>query len=439
MEKLYDCKILQDTIHRSDVGGAKYNICATAGLEEEINFTPPHILDYTKLYRKFKEKNLVKSHNKLPVHAYRYPRNFKNANFEDLKKEVICEEQNNADAEAVNNVVKKNLLNYYEGNLQILLPTKVANEENAIKESKKSLRRKIYDGEMIFYEDYLEQVAARDYEYFFGRPYEIQRKDEGGKYYVYGKKMHMDEFEDIYRKFYNMDDEYFIRQSYLREKNNKNEKKNLEKIKRQNDEKILDKECEKLSYTDRKFILKIKEEIKSKNLNTYTFYKKNKNIFEKDMPEIKKKELLYGQIPDIILPANVRKIKHPKNCVVSLSSLHTYAKYIDDMLKCPFIYTAIDAELGKYWKTNENEVINNIKSEKIKKGYKEDIYSATKEQLQISSAKMKNLIKNEKMDSVNNTSLALTFKYTFYNKEEHPNNRNLGSNIDTCYLGESTL
>ncbi|SBT71470.1 apical exonemal protein, putative [Plasmodium malariae] len=418
MEKLYNCEILDKNNILCDSGENEiYNLkLAESDSKGCIDFTIHNILNYTELYKNFKKKNNVKSYNKLPVHAYKFPKNTKNANFDELKREFIYN-QLNKEAEKDNgkNEMNNENLNYYEGNLKILIPKDEKRQRGIIKKEKKSLREKIYDGDVMFYEDYIEQLAAKDYEYFFRKPYEIKRKDEGGKYYFYGKKMPMELNEDIYRKFYNLDDEYFIKKLDIKEKLHKNVKKDVEKEKKEEKEKILEKEYQKLSYEDRNFIQKIKEENHMQMLATYKFYKKNKNIFEKNLPEIKKKELLFGHIPDIILPANTRKTKHPKNCTVPVSSLHTYAKFIDDLFKCPYIYTAIDEQLGKYWKTNENEVIQNIKSEHIKKGYKKDIYSATKEQLQVTSEKLKNLLKNE--ESANNKNMNFTVKFKIQKKE----------------------
>ncbi|GAW81138.1 hypothetical protein, conserved [Plasmodium gonderi] len=418
MEKLFNCEILDepDDFERTKAKRGSVTFSGKTGSIEHPNLTLHNFLDYTQLYRKYKEKNSAKSFNKLPVYAYRYPPNFKNANFDELKTEYLYDEINKSCKEGKSGEEKKNGKRenaiFYEGNLKLWIPRDDEQVRQQEKE-KKSLRKKIYDGEVMFYEDYIEQQAAKDYEYFFKKPYEIKKKDEGGKYYFYGKKLYMSEHEDIYRKYYNLDDEYFIKRLQLYEELKENKLKNVEKEeeKKKEKEKEFQKEYEKLSFKDQNFIVKIKEENNLESfLSTYKFYKKNKCIFEKNIPEIKKKELLYGHIPDIILPANIRKTKHPKNCIVPLSSLHTYANFIDDLFKCPYIYTAIDAELGKYWKTNENEVVNNIKSEKIKKGYKKDIYAVTKEQLEKSNEKLKKLIQNEEHENKKSTNVTLNFK-----------------------------
>ncbi|GAB66646.1 hypothetical protein PCYB_094300 [Plasmodium cynomolgi strain B] len=417
MEKLFNCEILDRParckgVKEEDGWDAPGEGDAADGQSLALH----NVLDYTQLYRKYKEKNAAKWVNKLPVSPYRYPPNLKNANFDEIKTEYIYDEINahfsrgELDETAADGTESNQ--NWYEGDLKIWIPPNEQERRKHLKE-KKSLRKKIYDGEVIFYEDYVEQQAAKDYERFFKKPYQVKKKDEGGKYYFYGKKLDMNEHEDIYRKYYNLDDEFFIRRMQLKEVINKKKEKNVkeEEKKEEEEKKKLQKEYAKLSFKDQNFIVKIKEENNLESyLSTYKFYKKNKNIFEKDLPEIKKKELLFGLIPDIILPANVRKTKHPKNCLVPLSSIHTYANFIDDLFKCPYIYTAIDAELGKYWKTNENEVINNIKSEKIKKGYKKDIYSVTKEQLQSSSEKLKNLLNGEEKEGKKTVNVTINFK-----------------------------
>ncbi|KMZ80336.1 hypothetical protein PVIIG_03240 [Plasmodium vivax India VII] len=418
MEKLFNCEVLDRPAHCKG-GKAEEDGWAAPDAVDGQSLALHNFLDYTQLYRKYKEKNAAKWVNKLPVSPYRFPPNLKNANFDEIKTEHIYDEinahfaggkpgQSAADATVDATV---NNQNWYEGDLKIWIPQ---NEQERRKQGKekKSLRKKIYDGEVMFYEDYVEQQVAKDYERFFKKPYQVKKKDEGGKYYFYGKKLDMSEHEDIYRKYYNLDDEFFIKRMQLREEINKKKEKNVKEEKKEEEEKKkFQKEYTKLSFKDQNFIVKIKEENNLESyLSTYKFYKKNKNIFEKDLPEVKKKELLFGQIPDIILPANVRKTKHPKNCLVPLSSLHTYANFIDDLFKCPYIYTAIDAELGKYWKTNENEVINSIKSEKIKKGYKKDIYSVTTEQLESSSAKLKNLLNSEEKEGKKAANVTINFK-----------------------------
>ncbi|CDU17904.1 apical exonemal protein, putative [Plasmodium yoelii] len=423
MDKSYiiQKKINYDEIWKDEINEDKDK----NNLDEEESYIPHHnILDYTLLYKKYKEKNNIKYYNKLPVNAYRYPLKYKDGCFDALKRELINDQTDKDEYNYSNDDFikrkKGKLVNNYEGNLRISIPQNSFDEtisSDNVNEldtnNKKSLREKIYDGEVMFYDDYIEQLAAKDYERFFKKPYEVKKIDEGGKYYFYGKKLIMDKNEDIYRKYNNYNDEYFIKKLQLYETKKKKKKKNLEDEKKdkqkQNQEKILEMECQKLDYTDQKFIQEIKDENRSKNINIYKFYKNNINIFEKKIPDIIKKELLYGHIPDIILPANIRKTKHPQNCTVPLSSLYAYAQYIDDMFKCPYIYTAIDAELTKYWKTNENDIINNIKSEKIKKSYKKDIYSVTKEQLEQYS-KLNKLYDNNKYTNIQDINLSFNFK-----------------------------
>ncbi|KYN99009.1 hypothetical protein PGSY75_1137200 [Plasmodium gaboni] len=391
-------------------------------LIKNINFDKNHnFINYTELYKKYKEKYNVKSFNKLPVSAYTYPRYSKITNFDELKSELICEKEINENEEEYDEDDEQNNINNYDGNIEILFPRinhkekqdikKEKKEDNIYKSEKKSLRQRIYDGEVMFYDDYIEQLAVKDYEHFFKKPYEIKRKDEGGKNYFYGKKLEMNEEEDIYRKFYGFDDEYFLNKFKLKDKSAEKEKNIEEKQKKRNEEKILETQCgKKLTYEDRQFIFNIIEENQLQDNSIYKYYMKNKCIFDKNLPEFKKKELLCGYIPDIILPANVRKVKHPKNCGVPLSSLHIYAQFIHELFKCPYIYNAIDVELGKYWKTNDNELLNIMKSEKIKKGYKKDIYTATKEQLEKSSEKLKNLLKNDEVQGDTKKKFTINFK-----------------------------
>ncbi|CRG96423.1 conserved Plasmodium protein, unknown function [Plasmodium gallinaceum] len=408
MEKLYNCEILDKNINYNNIEKSlikknkNFIYDSSASLLDELYFDYyKDGINYTELYKKFKEDNCVKSYNRLPVCAYKYPQNTKIGKFDKLKRELIYDKINNESGE------KKNKVDYYNSDLKIFVPNKLKNDNG--KKEKKSLRKKIYDGEVMFYEDYLEQVAARDYQYFFKKPYKIKRKDEGGKYYFYGRKIEMNEDEDLYRKYYGYDDEYFLKKMQLNEKSKKKVGNNLKK-KKEKEEESLEKEYEKLNHKDKNFILKIKEENEIKNLNIYNFYTKNKNIiFDKNLSEIKKKELLNGYIPDIIFPVNNRKTKHPKNCTVLFSRLNTYAKFLEDLLICPYIHNAIDAELGKYWKTNENDNIKKLKTEKIKKGYKKDIYSVTKEQLEKSNEKLKNLLEKEK-ENDKNLKVSLNFK-----------------------------
>ncbi|SOV80299.1 conserved Plasmodium protein, unknown function [Plasmodium reichenowi] len=385
------------------------------------NFDKNHnFINYSELYKKYKEKYNVKSFNKLPVSAYTYPRYSKITNFDELKTELMCEKDMNETQEEYDDDDDQDNINNYDGNIEILFPMinekenediKKKKKDNIYKSEKKSLRQRIYDGEVMFYEDYIEQLAVKDYEHFFKKPYEIKRKDEGGKNYFYGKKLEMNKEEDIYRKFYGFDDAYFLKKIQLKNKSPQKEKNKEEKQKKRNEEKILERQCgKKLSYEDKKFILNIIEENQLQDNSIYKYYMQNKCIFDKNLPEFKKKELLCGYIPDIILPANVRKVKHPKNCGVPLSSLHIYAQFIHELFKCPYIYNAIDVELGKYWKTNENELLKIMKSEKIKKGYKKDIYTATKEQLEKSSAKLKILLKNDEVRDDTRKKFTINFK-----------------------------
>lgn len=180
------------------------------------NFDKNHnFINYSELYKKYKEKYNVKSFNKLPVSTYTYPRYSKITNFDELKTELIYEKEINEIEEEYDDDDEQNNINNYDGNIEILFPMinekenediKKKKTDNIYKSEKKSLRQRIYDGEVMFYEDYIEQLAVKDYEHFFKKPYEIKRKDEGGKNYFYGKKLEMNKEEDIYRKFYGFDD-----------------------------------------------------------------------------------------------------------------------------------------------------------------------------------------------------------------------------------------
>ncbi|CRH00244.1 conserved Plasmodium protein, unknown function [Plasmodium relictum] len=405
MEKLYNCKILNKNLNYNDIETPltekkKFILDSSESVLDELHLRYyKDATSYSELYKKYKENNYVKLYSKLPVCAYKYSQDNKIDKLDELKKELIYDNINKKNGE------KKDDINYYNSDLKIFVPNKLQNDK---KKKKKSLRKKIYDGEVMFYEDYIEYVAARDYEYFFKKPYEIKRKDERGKYYFYGKKMEMEEDEDIYRKYYGYDDEYFLKRMLLNERPKKKVETNLEKKKKK--EESLEKKYEKLNDKDKTFMLKIKEN-EMHNLGIHTFYTKNKNIIcDKNLSEIKKKELLNGYIPDIILPVNNRKTKHPKNCTIPFSRLNTYAKFLEDLLVCPYIHNAIDAELGKYWKTNENDNIKKLKTEKIKKGYKKDIYFVTKEQLEKSNEKLKNLLKNEENENDKNLKISLNLE-----------------------------
>ncbi|VWU52275.1 apical exonemal protein [Hepatocystis sp. ex Piliocolobus tephrosceles] len=430
-DKYYNNVIESKEMHRSR------NESRSQSSDNNSNtYTNENVLDYTKLYDLFKKKNKVTYYNKSPIHPYRYPITTHKIDFEDLKKELIKEEKRkNKQTDYINTFKdgskfekkqkkKKKEANIYKGDIKIYVPNGLQNGEICENgKPKKSLRQRIYDNEAIFYSDYIEQEAAKDYEWLFKKPYKIKRKDEGGKYYFYGKKLLMNEEEDIYRKYYNLDDEYFIKKLQLKKEMDKKQKKANTNNKIKIKEHIKSRnEYEQLSYDEKKYIQYVINKYEYTDIDVYDFYKKNKNIIKSNLSQTKKEELLFGKMPDIILPRKDKKLKSLPHSYVELYYLNTYANFIDSMFKCPYIYTAIDAELGKYWKTNDQELNKYIKTEKVTKPNKKDIlYSVTKEQLEKSSNKLKNLFKEEEKKNEDKKNFKVTLKVD--TKKNEPENK----------------
>lgn len=124
MDKSYiiQKKINYDEIWKDEINEDKDN----NNIGEEEPYIPRHnILDYTLLYKKYKEKNNIKYYNKLPVNVYRYPLKYKDGCFDVLKRELINDQTDKDEYNYSNDDFIKHKrgksVNNYEGNLRISL------------------------------------------------------------------------------------------------------------------------------------------------------------------------------------------------------------------------------------------------------------------------------------------------------------------------------
>ncbi|ORM41080.1 Structural maintenance of chromosomes protein 3 [Babesia sp. Xinjiang] len=198
---------------------------------------------------------------------------------------------------------------------------------------RKSLRERLRDGEVVFYEDYVEREVIRDFCRLFKRPFPVPRHDWGGGDFFYGEHVP----SEVARK----------------------------------NETPAPVEADRLSEATVEPV-----EAPVKNQQVDALINADPNL----TPE-QRQELLKGEIVSLFsaIPAGAVRQRHPKDRLVSFHHLRTYACMIDSVTKCPLIHVELKSALQRGW-LPERE-IEKLHAKPRTKERPPDPYAVTPEQL----------------------------------------------------------
>nr|BAN65747.1 conserved hypothetical protein [Babesia bovis] len=168
---------------------------------------------------------------------------------------------------------------------------------------RKSLRERLRDGEVVFYEDFVEREITRDFCRLFQRPFPVPRHDWGGGDFFYGE--HVPSVKDIGTE---------IPPAF---------------------------DIENLSEATAEPV-----EAPVRNSHVDALIKADSSI-----TPAHREELINGEIPSLYstLPTGSVRQRHPKDRLVSYHHLRTYACMIDSVTKCPLIHVELKAALQQGW------------------------------------------------------------------------------------------
>lgn len=290
---------------------------------EEPLWSPPKLPNLLEAVHK---RNVT--HIKSPFHHLRYPHEFKTKEYYKYK-ECVDEKPADSPEEPIPEppVVETKKLNVQ------LEPPRQHNHAYLEYFKKKSLRKRIYDGEVAFYEDYVEAEIARDYCRLFGKPFRVPRHDWGGENYFFGEKV--------------IDQELETQRDEIQE------------------EAEPPVEIEPVTPKLRDCDLRI---MSSTNLS-----------------ETKKQELLKGEIPSLF-PAQQEFVQRKKNRWISFHNLRTHAYMIDSVTKCPLLHVQLQKTLQTGWKSQPKKSLHyheTVEPEPV------NPYALTREQIERANAILK--------------------------------------------------
>ncbi|CDR96605.1 hypothetical protein, conserved [Babesia bigemina] len=168
---------------------------------------------------------------------------------------------------------------------------------------RKSLRERLEDGEVVFYEDYVEREIARDYCRLFGRPFSVPRHDWGGGDFFFGE--HVPTVTSVPKEVPRQDE----------------------------DDKLSEKSAES-----------VEDPVKHRQVDALI-------LSDTSLDPAQRQEMLDGKIANLYsaLPSGATRQRHPKDRLVSYHHLRTYAYMIDSVTKCPLIHVELQSALQQGW------------------------------------------------------------------------------------------
>ncbi|GBE59345.1 chromosome segregation protein, putative [Babesia ovata] len=168
---------------------------------------------------------------------------------------------------------------------------------------RKSLRERLEDGEVVFYEDYVEREIARDYCRLFGHPFSVPRHDWGGGDFFFGE--HVPPVVSEPKDAPGQDD----------------------------DDKLSEKSAES-----------VEAPVKHRQVDALI-------LSDSSLDSAQRQEMLEGKIANLYsaLPSGATRQRHPKDRLVSFHHLRTYAYMIDSVTKCPLIHVELQSALKQGW------------------------------------------------------------------------------------------
>ncbi|GIX61758.1 chromosome segregation protein [Babesia caballi] len=200
-------------------------------------------------------------------------------------------------------------------------------------EPRKTLRERLRDGEVVFYEDFVEREIARDYCRLFGQPFSVPRHDWGGGDFFFG--------------------EYVPPLANARK-----------------DAAVPDDEDAPSEAT----VEPVEVPVKHREVDSLI-------LADATLDPKQRQELLDGEIGSLYscIPSSAVRQRHPKDRLVSFHHLRTYACMIDSVTKCPLIHLELQSALQQGW-SPEQETVKLQATPKTGQG-PPDPYAVTPEQV----------------------------------------------------------
>ncbi|GFE52936.1 chromosome segregation protein, putative [Babesia ovis] len=206
-------------------------------------------------------------------------------------------------------------------------------QPETISKPRKSLRERLRDGEVVFYEDYVEREVTRDFCRLFQRPFPVPRHDWGGGDFFFG--------------------EYVPTETTTK------------------NDRTATVDTDGLSEaTAEPADAPVKNNQVDALINADT-----------SLTPAQRQELLNGDIVSLFstIPSGAVRQRHPKDRLVSYHHLRTYACMIDSVTKCPLIHVELKSALQQGW-LPEREIAKLETKPRIKER-PPDPYNLTPEQI----------------------------------------------------------
>ncbi|UVC54305.1 hypothetical protein MACJ_003842 [Theileria orientalis] len=290
----------------------------------DYSWSPPKVVDLVRNVHINRT-----THIKAPFHHRRYPYEFKTEEY--FKYKADADDKLNDTEKPAKEGAKseKDGSDVPKMNLEL---NPVKREDPTYRKffKNKSLRQRIYDGEVFFYDDYLEYNIAKDYCRLFRRPFDIPRQDWGGQNFHFGKKL---------------PDRRLVEEQ-------------VEILKRDSMRSMAKEEVNEMSETEALI------------------------MSSKYLDDFKRKELLKGEIPSLFENnSSVTKQRPRRERWVSYHNLKNYGLMIDSVTKCPLIHVQLRSAFQMGWNPHPKSSILD-QSEAHTNGKTVDPYLVSEEQME---------------------------------------------------------
>ncbi|UKK01343.2 hypothetical protein MACK_002156 [Theileria orientalis] len=289
----------------------------------DYSWSPPKVVDLVRNVHINRT-----THIKAPFHHRRYPYEFKTKEYFKYKADTNDKLKDTETPANEGAKTEKDSSDKPKMNVE-LNPVKREDPTYRRLFKNKSLRQRIYDGEVFFYDDYLEYNIAKDYCRLFGRPFDIPRQDWGGQNFHFGKKI----------------------------PDRRLDEEQVEILKRDTIRSLVKEEANEVSETDAL--------IMSSNY----------------LDDFKRNELLKGEIPSLFEnSSSVIKQRPRKDRWVSFHNLKNYGLMIDSVTKCPLIHVQLQSAFQVGWNPHLKSTV--LDQSEALDGKAVDPYSVSEEQME---------------------------------------------------------
>uniref|UniRef100_A0A3B0NAQ6 Chromosome segregation (SMC) protein, putative n=1 Tax=Theileria annulata TaxID=5874 RepID=A0A3B0NAQ6_THEAN len=261
-----------------------------------MNWEPPKNIDI--LYNIHKNRT---THIKKPFHYKQFPYQYKNYyyyQYTNTNKELELNELNSNEI------------------IDIELNTK--SKLNLPNSTNKNIKQKIFNHQLYFYEDFIEYNIIKDYCKLFNKSFNIPRQDWASPYHFFLKSIPIN----------------------TQTTNGNTKGANIGTVGTNTlDPTTVDPNTQDPNTLDHTTV-----DPTTQNTNIEL------NINElRYIDDIKKKELLYGEIPQLFDRSGLIRLKQKKDCWISYHNLKNYALMIDSVTKCPLLIVQSKKFLQQGW------------------------------------------------------------------------------------------